>query len=446
MSYELVMPQLGLSMDSGEIVEWVKNSGDPVKTGDILFIVESDKANVEVEAVADGFLQIIHDQSSGPIPVGDLVGYILAEGEQPQPVPEKASLSETDGGMPVAADTAPSRPELRPDRPPSSPAARRRAGELGLDWRQATGTGPAGRIKVRDVEALAGTTPATEVIKISPLAQRLIDTFELDVTELAAQYPGSRIERDHVEAAVRQALRQGRPATSAGGGSPPRREPMGSLRTKIARHMVRSHQENAPVTLTTEAEATELVKIRRQFKEDGEAQFVPSYNSLLAKLVGRALVEHPALNVSLDGEEILYHQAVNMGIAVDTARGLIVPVVRNVQARPLGELVAEMEELLPRAAAGKARPDELRGSTFTLTNLGKYEIDYFTPLINPPECAILGVGRLVEKIIPVEGQPAVRTVLALSLTFDHRLVDGGPAARFLQRIKQFIERPYLWLV
>ncbi|MFN2224582.1 MAG: 2-oxo acid dehydrogenase subunit E2, partial [Candidatus Promineifilaceae bacterium] len=136
----------------------------------------------------------------------------------------------------------------------------------------------------------------------------------------------------------------------------------------------------------------------------------------------------------------------NIGVAVDTERGLVVPVIRDIPAKSVGELAEEMSELLPRAKAGKALPDELTGGTFTITNLGAYEIDAFTPIINPPECAVLGVGRLVDRYVVLDGQPAIRTMMALSLTFDHRLVDGAPAARFLQRIKQLIERPYLWLV
>jgi pyruvate dehydrogenase E2 component (dihydrolipoamide acetyltransferase) len=172
---------------------------------------------------------------------------------------------------------------------------------------------------------------------------------------------------------------------------------------------------------------------------------VPSYNALLAKLVAQALGEHPELNTSLDGDEIVTWETVDIAIAVDTERGLLVPVVRDVQDKPVRELAREMEDLLARAKAGKATPDELTGSTFTITNLGVYEIDTFTPIINPPECAILGIGRLVEKMVVREGSPTVRTMLTLSLTFDHRLVDGAPAARFLQRVKQLVETPYLWL-
>ncbi len=457
MSHEIVMPQMGLSMDSGQIVEWVKQTGDRVKTGDILFITESDKANVEVEAVADGFLHILHDQNAGPIPVGQAVGYLLAEGEAP-PTPQAGSAAASSAPAvkplpePIAINSvAVKQPEQTTRRLPSSPAARRLARELGVDWRQATGTGPDGRIKARDVYALSGSVAsvqqiAVDTIRISPLAQRLVEAFDLDAQALAARYPDTRIERDHVESLVREMLKKSAPAAATSGQPVVRREAMSSIRRTIARRMRESWQTNAPVTLTTEAIAGELVKIRAQFKADPGTPFTPSYNALLAKLTAQALLEYPALNASIEADEIVYHPAAHIGVAVDTGRGLVVPVVTNVDSRTLRDVSETMDDLLPRAAAGKASLDELQGGTFTLTNLGKYDIDFFTPIINLPECAILGIGRLVEKIIPVNGQPGVQTVLPLSLTFDHRLVDGALAAQFLQRIKQFIEKPYLWMV
>jgi pyruvate dehydrogenase E2 component (dihydrolipoamide acetyltransferase) len=200
-----------------------------------------------------------------------------------------------------------------------------------------------------------------------------------------------------------------------------------------------------PVTLATKVDATELVELREAIKKDRPERIPPSYNVLLAALVARALVDHPRLNASLRDDEIVFHETVNIGIAVDTERGLVVPVLCDVQTKSLPVLAEETDQLLTRAAQGKALPDELAGGTFTITNLGVYDIDAFTPIINLPECAVLGVGRLVPELILIDGQPANRTMLTLSLTFDHRLVDGAPAARFLQRVKQFVEQPYLWL-
>lgn len=472
MAHEVVMPQLGLSMDSGEIIRWLKQSGDAVQPGDLLLEVESDKSTVEVEAVAGGILHITRTPEDGMVPVGDVIAYLLTEGEQaPQigiptraaaPPPEPAQASIT---TPLAASPQPGANGKsvypRANRPPSSPAARRRAEELGVDWRQAKATGRGGRIKERDVVALAGSltatapTPATaEAVQISPVARRMAESMGVDVVELARQHPGKRLEREDVEETLRRAM-QGPaavevtaptlPAVPVSGTLPAQRSPITSLRRRIAERMAQSARSNATVTLTTEADATELARIRETLKADAGIATVPSYNVLFAALVARALREFPYMNASLDGDEVVAWGTVNIGIAVDTARGLVVPIVRDVHTKNLSVLAAEMSDLLVRASEGKALPDELIGSTFTITNLGAYEIDAFTPIINPPECAVLGVGRLVEKVVPFGGQPAIRTMVALSLTFDHRLVDGAPAARFLQRVKQFVEQPYRWL-
>lgn len=459
MATEVVMPQLGLSMDSGQIVEWLKHTGDPVQPGDLLLSVESDKSIVEVEAVERGTLHIVTHPGDGAVPVGSVIGYLLAEGEAPpgatQTVQAAAPLeSPSDETLPIAEDhlTNGRKGESRLVRLPSSPAARRRAAELGLDWQRATGTGPSGRIKERDVLALAAQPAAalagaSSPVKMTPVAERMARSAGLDPIELARRFPERRLGREEVEAAIRESVTRARQTDTpnATTGQPAHSEPVGRLRGLIAERMAISHLTNAPVTLTTEADATELVRLRAVLKNDPRAEVVPSYNALLTKLTAHALVEHPIMNAYLDGDRIVYREIVHIGTAVDTERGLVVPVVRNVATKSVQAISREMVELLTRTKAGKALPDELSGGTFTITNLGAYEIDAFTPIINGAECAILGVGRLLEKYVVIEGHPQVRTMMALSLTFDHRLVDGGPAASFLQRIKQFIESPYLWL-
>ena len=226
---------------------------------------------------------------------------------------------------------------------------------------------------------------------------------------------------------------------------------MSSVRRLTAERMLAGAHQAAPVTLTTEADATELVRLRAQLKGDAQAasQPVPTYTDLIAKLAAHALLEHPALNARLDGETIIQSSAVHIGLAVDTDRGLLVPVVREVQAKGLRQIARETAALAERARGGRLSAAELHGSTFTLTNLGMYEIDAFTPIINLPECAILGLGRIQARPVVVDAaaeRVTVRQMIFLSLTFDHRLVDGAPAARCLQRIKHLVEQPYLWLV
>lgn len=456
------MPQLSLSMDKGQIVNWLKQTGDKINVGDILLEVESDKATVEVESIESGILQIVLGPTDGEISVGAVIAYTLAEDEAPVvvsstalPVTETAINTEAARVHPSSRDNG---RQLR--RLLSSPAARRKAAELKIDWQQATGTGRAGRIKERDVlrfnqelaqSASLKTTPAVlRTIQLTPLARRIANEFGLEDESLAKLIPGkNKIEREDVEKMIRQIVRESQsdspamivPVKSA----VPRREAIGMVRKRIAERMMLSEQTYAPVTLTTEVDATELVSIRETLKNDLVTKVAPSYNVLLTKIMAKALGEHPTLNASMDGSEIVYPPMVNIGIAVDTERGLIVPVVRDAASKSVGDLTQEMNDLLGRAAHGKTTADELTGGTFTITNLGVQDIDAFTPIINPPECAVLGVGRLRKQMVVVNDQPAVRTMFVLSLTFDHRLVDGAPAARFLQRIKQLCEQPYLWL-
>ncbi len=474
MAYEVVMPQLGLSMESGRIARWLKQSGQVVTPGDVLLEVESDKATVEVEAVAKGELQICAGTLDRQIPVGQVIAYIVAAGEVAPGAPAAVLATPGPAAGPAAPPSAAPSPDLAVAlaggaRPRSSPAARRRARELGLDWRMAAGTGPNGRIKERDVLRLAAPAAARQEApveagpdadqRISPLAQQLALELGLDLGELTQRFPGRRLQREHVVQAIRDMLAEagGMRATQPAAVPAPaearlpvrreaRREALTSMRRLIAERMGQSSHTTAPVTLTTEVDATELVRLREALRpEDGNGS-APAYNVLLAKLVACALREHPELNASLEGSEVVYWDVVNVGIAVDTPRGLVVPVLFDVATKPVDTLGAEAEDLLARARSGKALPGELAGGTFTITNLGSYRIDAFTPIINAPECAILGVGRLQRRpVVDESGAVVVRTLMYLSLTFDHRLVDGAPAARFLKRVAEYVEQPYLWL-
>jgi pyruvate dehydrogenase E2 component (dihydrolipoamide acetyltransferase) len=326
---------------------------------------------------------------------------------------------------------------------------------MGVDWRYLQGTGRTGRIIERDVRAAVLQAPAGQDVRISPLGRRLAEEMGVDIQRLAAAHPGKRLTRDDVEQAAGAIEANAvpeqpvRPAAEPARTPDERREPISHVRRVIAQRMAASAHTAAPVTLTTEADATELVRIRQQLKGDARSgQVVPAYNDILAKLAAQALMEHPGINARLESDSIVYAPTAHIGLAVDTERGLLVPVLRDVQTKGLQQLARESAELVERARAGKLGTGELTGSTFTITNLGMYDIDAFTPIINLPECAILGVGRIVAKQVVVDAAAerlAIRHMVFLSLTFDHRLVDGAPAARFLQRIKQYVEQPYLWL-
>jgi pyruvate dehydrogenase E2 component (dihydrolipoamide acetyltransferase) len=321
-----------------------------------------------------------------------------------------------------------------------SPRARRVAHELGIAWTTIQGSGKSGRIVEHDVREAAVMRPAAA--RVTPLARRVAIDAGVDIDDLAVGKPGQRITRADVESAAR-ALAPARPELPI--------STVSGVRRLIAERLTSSMRTVAPVTLTTEADATELVALRHKINADvsAEAAVPVSYNDLLAKLVAIALTDHPQLNASLVDGEIVQHGTANIAIAVDTERGLLAPVVRDVTAKSIRRIADELSALIRAARSGRIAADDLHGSTFTITNLGMHEIDAFTPIINLPECAILGIGRIVARAVVVDeesGAVAARKMMALSLTFDHRVVDGAPAARFLQRVKQFVERPTLWLI
>jgi len=469
---EIILPVLGETMNEGALVEWLKQEGEPVQRGEVLFTVESDKATLEVEAPASGFLREIRVPAGQTVPVLAVVGLITSTADEPIGESATQRLSESANqriGEPGVGPSAPPLP-LSPSPPPplspappppgrlfASPRARKLARELGVDLALLTGSGPEGRIVERDVAAYLEAQP-----RWTPVARRLAEQAGLDLARVAPISPGGRITKEDVERAIASAssapplpLSPAPPLPLSPAPLPETAEfPLTGVRAVIARRMAESHRTTAPVTLTTEADATGLVHVRERLKESlAEALgFNLGYNDLLIKLAARALKEFPYMNARLEGspEEgagaVIRHLAqVNVALAVDTERGLLVPVVREADRKGLVEIARELRGLVERARAAHALPDELAGSTFTITNLGVYEVDAFTPIINLPETAILGVGRIKARPAVVDGALCVRQTMWLSLTFDHRLVDGAPAARFLQRIKQLVEEPYLML-
>jgi pyruvate dehydrogenase E2 component (dihydrolipoamide acetyltransferase) len=450
MAVEIVMPRLGWTMEEGVLVEWIKRDGDAVSPGEILFTVESDKALNEVEAFEGGILRIPPDSPppGTAIKVGGLLAYLVQPGE---PAPFEIGAQ---AGAPIAASPAIPEAASIPARIPASdagirnaapisPRARRVARELGVDWQTLRGSGRTGRIVERDVRAAAAPLESPALVRATPLARRVARDLNVDLSQVAPEADGKRIQRADVERAARS-------QASLPPSIPGTRIPLSGVRRLTAERMAASARTVAPVTLTTEVDATELVHLRKQLRTDAERQArpVPTYTDLLVKLCAQALVEHPALNAQFTDEAIVQADAVHIGIAVDTERGLLVPVLRDVHLKPLRQIADESRELIERARTGVLQADEMQGSTFTITNLGMYDIDAFTPIVNLPECAILGVGRIVPKQVVIDaeaGRLAIRHMMFLSLTFDHRIVDGAPSARFLQRIRQFVEQPYLWL-
>lgn len=469
MPIEVLVPPLGQTVDVVKLVSWYKNEGDLVQMGEPLFVIETDKASLDVEAPASGVLRRVTAVPGEDVKALSAIALITAPGEAVEAQAEvkaqvkaKAEVEAERFSASTLTSTSTSS-----SRRFVSPRARRLAEAEDVALEAIRPTGPAGAIIERDVRAYmaqveAETKAQAEVERvaastsITPIARRMADEAGLDWQLLVGSGPRGQIVREDVERAVAEKGRVGERENERAPIPPlplspthplisPAEQPLESIplsgvRGLIAGRMAASHSQTAPVTLTAEANASALVELRRQLAAD---RVQAGYNDLLLFVLARALREHPRLNATLEDEAIQVWRRIDIGLAVDTERGLLVPVVRDVGGKGVTQLAAETAALAERARAGKCTPEELRGGTFTLTNLGMFGIDAFTPLINQPECAILGVGRIKPRPVVVGEQVVVRPTAWLSLTFDHRLVDGGPAARFLQRVVQLVERPHL---
>lgn len=440
MAKEIILPALGETMDEGTIARWLVDSGASVSKGQVIAEIESNKAVFELESPATGVLEIAL-QAGATVPILSVIGTVRGPGETAETpaapsgaAPRQAPQTAT---TPATAPP-PQQAEASYERRFVSPRARRLAREKDVDVAAVSGSGPKGRVEERDVRAYLETRP-----RLSPLARKMAAEAGVALPPQAAA-PRERIMR----AAIEQRLAQPAEPPAAAPASDETVTPLSTVRRVIAQRMSQSAQTAAAVTLTSEVDATELVHLREQIKSHIEQQTgAPlSYNVLLARLAAVALRELPYMTARLVGAELRTPGAVNIGVAVDSERGLLVPVLRDVDHKSLAALNQEAAGLASKARSGAISADEMAGGVFTITNLGMYGIDAFTPIINLPECAILGVGRIAPRPVVSQGQIAVRQMTVLSLTFDHRIVDGAPAARFLQRLAELIQNPYVVLL
>jgi pyruvate dehydrogenase E2 component (dihydrolipoamide acetyltransferase) len=471
MATTLTMPKLGLTMKEGKVVKWFKKDGEQVAEGQPLVVVMSKKITYEVEAPASGILHIVA-QSKDTCRVTEVIGFILEPGES---APEEGAAP---GAQPPAPPSASDKPrEVR-----SSPAARRLARELSVDLAQVQGSGPDGRISERDVQRFHDGPPvppeeAPREVRSSPAARRLARELGVDITRVQGSGRGGRIGEKDVQAfhdgqaridatplARRMAEEEGLDlahiqGTGPGGriteddllralegwapagAVPPQALPFTGMRQAIAETMVGSLHSMAQLTLTSHADVTALSGLRDMLRQRWEARI--SYTDLIVKAVAAALRDHPLLNSTLMGEQIVLQDRINVGVAVALDQGLIVPVVREADQKSILEIHRALRDLVGRARSDQLVVDEVTGGTFTVTNLGMYRVDAFTPIINPPEVAILGVGQINEHLALVDGQIRALSRMALSLTIDHRVVDGAPGAAFLQTLVEFLEHPAL---
>jgi pyruvate dehydrogenase E2 component (dihydrolipoyllysine-residue acetyltransferase) len=433
MSVQVLAPPLGTTVDTVTLVAWYKHEGERVRAGEALFAVETDKATLDVEAPASGILREVTCTPGTQVHALDRIALIeTKEGEDRSQEGFPLSAEPVTSGIAPGTSEGDKRENKGAvlDRTFISPRAKRMAEAQNIEWKAIQGTGPEGAIVERDVTAHLESLRRPS---ITPVAARVAEQAGLDWTRLEGTGVGGRVTRDDVQRAATAGLAEPESTGTI---------PLTGVRGLIAERMQRSHRETARVTLTAEEDATAIVELRAKLIADG---IEASYDDLFLFVLARALREHPRLNASLEGDKIHVWTRIDIGVAVDTERGLMVPVVRDVGGKGLEQIGIETRALVKGAREGTLPPASLRGGTFTLTNLGMFGIDGFTPIINLPECAILGVGRIAPRPAVVDGQVAVRQMVWLSLTFDHRLVDGAPAARFLQRIVQLITRPHLML-
>jgi pyruvate dehydrogenase E2 component (dihydrolipoamide acetyltransferase) len=442
---EVLLPKLGLTMESGLIEEWLVSAGTLVQPGEPLMRLATDKVEVDVEAEAAGLFHPAVAQGS-ELPPGALVGWLLAEGEAVPATSAAAPSAPTAAPHPaepvVAAEPGALTPPTQTGRQFVSPNARRVARERGVDVTQLRGTGPSGRVITADViDALEQPAVAASAAQaqgpgvVSPLVRRDAVAAGLDLGAVPAG-PGGRIRRADVIAA---AARQG----AAEPGLPAQVIPLTGMRGVIASRMHASLQEMAQLTLGTDATMDAAVDLRARLKEQwSEAGIaVPTITDFIVRAAALALVRHPRLNASVQEQNILVQSDINVGIAVALDDGLIVPVVKNADQLPLSSIAAETKRLAAGSRTGKLALPDLEGGTFTVSTLGSFGIDFFTPVITPGQVAILGVGRLRDSV-RWDGATPVRTqVLTLSLTFDHRAVDGAPAADYLRAVVDQLQNP-----
>jgi pyruvate dehydrogenase E2 component (dihydrolipoamide acetyltransferase) len=411
----VVLPKMGMTMTEGTLAQWLVPDGARVEKGQPIFRMLTEKINTEVEAETYGVLRHLVSEDT-TVPAGAVVGCILAQDEELPP--ELAEMA--------AAAVAPAPAAAAP-----APVA--------------SGAG-------------AGPLPAREggeFVRASPLARRLAEEAGIDLSQVEGTGPGGRILQEDVERAIaarREVPVAPAPAAPAAG----RTVPFKGVRRTIGQRMHESLQTMAQLTITMEVDVTEAGRMCQELSErwrsglpagqagpDGGVSV--TYTHAIVKAAALALAEHPRLNSTLEGDVIRLLDEVNVGVAVSLDEGLIVPVVRQADRKPLRQIAVEARELSEKARQGTLTVDEVTGGTFTVTTLGMYDVDVFTPIVNPPQCAILGVGR-VKEVPAFEGDRVVRrSVLSLSLSFDHRVVDGAPAAEFLRRVKHYLEHPELLL-
>ena len=419
MAMTITMPKLGLTMNSGSVRQWKKKVGDAVKKGELLYVVATDKLTVDMESPADGVLLAITVKEGEEVPVGAPIGLIGAQGEQASPDAPADTPAPTGAGS------------------PSSPKAKKLAREKGIDLATLStfeGTGPRGWVVARDVLRGKASPVAAKMASEAGIA---LESFDTD----------KRVMKADVQAKIALLGESISPESHS-------RVPATQVRRIIGERMLQSVTTIPSVCYFADVDMTALNTLRAAYNERLQKKNLKikiSVNDILMKLCAKLLLENPMVNASVEtvnGEikAFILHNDVNVGFAVALTGGLLVPNIKNVERKHLTRIAEERAELVEKARSGGLAPDQMTGGTFTISNLGMMDVGAFTPIINPPEAAILGVGTTTDKPVAVDGSVVIRPVAAFCLSADHRLVDGADAARFLSQLKELVENPALFLL
>ena len=449
MATSVILPMLGQTMEEGTITKWFKKEGDKVEKGEPLLEVMTDKANMEVESPVSGVLRKIIAKADQTVPIMDMIAIIgtadesidelLASGGAPKAAESVEKPVESFAAAEASEPTAQSVPSDS-QRIRISPRARKVAEKHGvaIEALAGLGTGPEGRIVEKDVLAYAAAAGGTKA-KVTPLAARVAADQGVDLGSIVGTGPQGKITRSDVFQAAGPVLGPSLEAKVI---------PFVGMRKMVADAVSQSAHSAVHVTLTSEVDMTEAVKFREQVMPLFEHKYGVklTYTDIIVKAVALAILDNPIINSTLNSKGINIHGEVNIGVAVAIESGLIVPVIKSADSKAVNVISSEVKQLGEKARTTGLSPADISGGTFTVTNLGAYGVDVFDPVITPGQCAILGVCRIVEKPVVIDGQVVVRSMMNLCLSFDHRIVDGAPAALYLKRVKEILEAPAQVLV
>jgi pyruvate dehydrogenase E2 component (dihydrolipoamide acetyltransferase) len=453
MATAVILPKFGFTLESSKIVRWMVSEGDKVREGDPLCEVETDKVNMEVEATADGVVAAIQYPAGADVPVTNVICYILKPGESPDaiPAPEQVSAVAAETATPAPAQPSTSAAQKAANGVPlnASPLAIRIAEEHGIDLAAVSGSGAGGKITRADVEALIAAK-REQKMRATPAARRIAGENAVELSTVTGTGPRGRIQGTDVAAAIAQKPIVA-PAAAAMSSPSPAIQPdhanrvikLEGMRRTIAARMQQSFQQAPHTFFEVNIDTAGIDGLRAKLKARNEKL---SVTSIIVKACAWTLKRHPYLNATLTGDEITLWSECNIGVAVALDNGLIVPVVHKADGKTLQTIQTEIDDLATRARSNALRLNDLADGTFTVSNLGMYGIDRFTAIINPPQVAILAVGRAVKQFVPDDkGSPVAKSLVSLTLSTDHRVVDGAQAAQFMADLRLVLEDPMLLL-